>query len=75
MDTKQKIGVGIFVVIVWVICIVVKQYLPGAGADLATVMTLAQAVLVGLGVTHLSDSATAKKDAVNPPADSPDSGA
>ena len=75
MDTKQKIGVGVFTVLVWIACIVIKHFVADVSSDLATVMTLAQAVLVGLGVTHLSDSATAKKDAVNPPADSPDSGA
>jgi hypothetical protein len=71
MDTKQKIGVGIFTVATWMACIVIKHFVPDAAADLSTVMTLAQAVLVGLGVTHLSDTATAKKDAAANPPDYP----
>lgn len=58
MNVNQKIFIGVFAVLVWVLALIVHHQ--WADIDMVAMITLCQAVLVGLGVTHLTANADAE---------------
>ena len=71
MNAQQKIFVGVFTVFVWVIALITHHLY--ADIDVTQMITLCQAVLIGLGVTHLVTASVAESTAVPaPPAPPPD---
>jgi hypothetical protein len=57
MSVWQKIFIGVFTVFIWILALITHHLWPDI--DTVAMATLCQAVLVGLGVTHLTSGQSA----------------
>lgn len=72
MNVNQKIFVGVFSVLIWIVALYIHhQY---SDIDMTAMITLCQAVLVGLGVTHLTSSSDVANTINMPPYEPPPTG-